>query len=124
MIDIIMTIQASIRLALTIDSETLFNTLSEERTIRWLYPLKGSKTCSPTGNDCPGYDTKLYPIVRLQLWRSEECEVTPLLSLLLPGPLWSRVIVPVRDPSMNQTDLFKNYSIGLCAKTKNKPLKK
>ena len=24
---------------------------------------------------CPGYNTKLYLIVRLQFWRSKECEV-------------------------------------------------
>ena len=28
---------------------------------------------------------------------------------LLPGPLWFRVVVPVRVPSMGQKDLFENY---------------
>ena len=28
---------------------------------------------------------------------------------LLPGPLWSRVVVPVRVPSMGQIDLFESY---------------
>ena len=29
--------------------------------------------------------------------------------LLLPNPLWSRLIVPVRIPSMGQIDLFEKY---------------
>ena len=36
-------------------------------------------------------------MVRLQLWRSGECGIIPLLTLL-PGLLWDRVIVPVRVP--------------------------
>ena len=43
--------------------------------------------------------------------------ITPSLPSL-PGPLWPRVVVPVRVPSMGQKDLFRNnsYSIGPCAK--------
>ena len=38
-----------------------------------LYPLKRSKTSLKKG--CPGYDTKLHLMVRLQFWRSKECGV-------------------------------------------------
>ena len=41
---------------------------------------------------------------------------SPISLPLLPNPLWPGVVVPVEDPSMGQTDLFKNnsYSIGPC----------
>ena len=29
--------------------------------------------------------------------------------LLLPGPLWARVVVPVGLPSLGKMDLFENY---------------
>ena len=45
-----------------------------------------------------------FPVV--DLWRLWS---TPLQALL-QGSLWLRIIVPVRDPSMAQIDLFKNYS--------------
>ena len=43
--------------------------------------------------------------------------------MILPGPLWLGVVVPVRVPSEGQTDLFENYSYTIrpCAK---KALKK
>ena len=42
---------------------------------------------------------------------------TPLLPLL-PGPFRHCVVVPVRDPSMGQIDLFKNCSFSVCQKKK------
>ena len=45
----------------------------------------------------------------------------PTSLLLLPGPLWTGVTVPVRVPSIGQIDLFKNYlySLGPCARKTN-----
>ena len=39
---------------------------------------------------------------------------------LIPDPLWPWLVVPVKVPSMDQIDLFKNYTflIGLYAKKK------
>ena len=39
----------------------------------------------------------------LEIWSTS-------LLLLLPGPLWPGVVVPVKVSSMDQTDDFKNYS--------------
>ena len=41
-----------------------------------------------------------------------------ILLPLVPGPLWSAVVVPVNIASMAQINMFKNhsYSIGLSAK--------
>ena len=52
----------------------------------------------------------------LEIWREWS---TPSLSLL-PGSLRSRVVLPVRVPSMSERDPFKNYSylIGPSAKQK------
>ena len=36
---------------------------------------------------------------------------TPSL-LILPGPLWPIVAVPVRVPSVDQIDLFNHWSVG------------
>ena len=57
-------------------------------------------------NECFGYDTKLSDVETpvLDLW-----EMWSILSLLLlPGPLWPIVVVPVGVPSMDQIELF-NY---------------
>ena len=64
--------------------------------------------------ECPGYDTKLHLMMRLQIL--ELCRIPSLP--LLPGQLWPEIVVLVWAPSMCQTDLFKNYSnsTGLCAK--------
>ena len=59
-----------------------------------------------TVKECLGYDTKLHlngevPFFGdLGVW-----SIPPLL--LVPGPLRSRVIVPIRMLSMDQIDLFK-----------------
>ena len=53
---------------------------------------------------CFGYDTKLH--LRLWFWRPAS---TPSLPLL-PDPLWSGVLVPVRVPSMSQIDILEYYS--------------
>ena len=63
------------------------------------------------GGGCPRYDTKLHLVVRLQFWAVWSTSSL----LLLSGPLWLGVIIPVRIPSMGQIELFKNYlySIGI-----------
>ena len=50
-------------------------------------------------------DIKLYLMVRFEIWWVWN---TPSLSLL-PGPLWSKMVVRVRVQSMSQVDLFKNF---------------
>ena len=42
--------------------------------IHWLHPLQRDKTSSKKKRH-PGYDTKLYLMVRLQFWRFGECGV-------------------------------------------------
>ena len=54
-------------------------------------------------------NTKLPLILMFHFWRFREREWrTPSLTLL-PGPLWSGVIVHARIPSVDQIDLFENY---------------
>ena len=74
------------------------STLLMSLRLCWLYPLWWG---IPTQKYFPGYDTKLYLMVKLQFWSNEECEVTPSLSLF-PGPLWPRMVVPFRVSSMGQ----------------------
>ena len=55
----------------------------------------------------PGYDTKLSDGEALVLdlrgkWNNHSLP-------LLPGPLWTRVVVPVRVASMGQLELFKHF---------------
>ena len=72
-----------------------------------------------------GYDIKLNLAMRLQFGGSGVW-ITPLLQLL-PDPLWYRVVVTVKVPSI---DLFKNYSYSIRLwrkkekKERKKPLKK
>ena len=56
---------------------------------------------------------------------SGDCGVPPSLPLL-PSPVWPRVVISIRIPSMDQTDLLKNhlYLIGPCAPPTPKHLKK
>ena len=56
-------------------------------------------------NKHPDYDTKLHLVVKLIFWSSGECAIILLLSLR-PGPLWPRVVVPVRVPSVSQINLY------------------
>ena len=79
--------------------------------ICWLYPLWRGYT-SPKKR-CHLYNTKLYLMVMLQFWNSEEHEVSSSLLLLLSS-IRSRVVIPVWIPFRSQMDLFKNhlYSIG------------
>ena len=77
--------------------------------IHWLYPLQWVRFF-PQEKESPGYNIKLHLMVRLQFWRSEECWLLSSLTLI-PGPLWLKVVVPVRLLSMGQTDLFKNYLV-------------
>ena len=60
----------------------------------WLHHCKEVKTL------CPGYNTKLHLIVRLQLWGMWS---TPSLPLL-PGSLWPRLVVPFWVPSIGQIE--------------------
>ena len=50
---------------------------------------------------------KLCLVVRLLFWRFWKCEVTYSLPLFA-GPLWPRVVIPVRVPSRGQIILSKN----------------
>ena len=51
---------------------------------------------APTLNECPGYDTKLLDSGASVFWEMWSIPSLPLL----PGPLWLKVVVPVRVPSM------------------------
>ena len=74
----------------------LFSTL----TI-WRAYLKMSTFRPSLEKLCSGYATILHLMMRLQLWST--------LSLpLLPCPLWPRVAVPGRVPSMGQISLFSH----------------
>ena len=58
-------------------------------------------------NECPGHDNKLHLMVRLQSWRFGGMWNTPSLPLL-PGPIRSGVVAPVRVPSLGQIELFNH----------------
>ena len=53
----------------------------------------------------PTYDPKLHMIVRLRSWSSGESGLH-LQLLLLPGPLWPGVLVPVRVQSMGHIEIL------------------
>ena len=55
---------------------------------------------------CPGYDTKLYPALRLQFWNPRWCGITILLPLH-SSPLWAGVIIHIRLPSTDKIHLFE-----------------
>ena len=50
------------------------------------------------------YDSKLHQVIRRKYWSSGIFWL-----LLLPGPLWPKVRVPIMVPSMSQIELFENY---------------
>ena len=99
-------------------SNCLAALLGELKICWWYSPVKRWKSLQ---KGCPGYDTKLYLMVRLLFWRFSEILNTPSLSLL-PGPLWPGIVVPVWISSMGQIALFQNYwyLIRLCAKNNKK----
>ena len=68
-----------------------------------------SKGKIPPKKECPEYETERHLTVRLLFWRYERVWNSPLL-ILLPGPRWLGVVVPVRVPSKGHIYLFKNYS--------------
>ena len=86
--------------------------LQNSEWIHWQYSLKKGKTTWK--NACLG-------ISHLTVSDSETpvlvLSSTPSL-LLFPGPLWPKMVIPVRILSMNQIDLFANdcYSMELCTK--------
>ena len=63
---------------------------------------------------CPGYDTKLHLVVRLQFWKSVEYRI-PLQQHYSLVHSEISVLVPVRIISQCQINLFENYlySIGI-----------
>ena len=67
------------------------------------------------------YNTQLHLMMRSQSWGVKSI---PSL-LLLPGPLWPRVVRHDRVPSTGQIDLFKNHSylIAPCGKELNNYIK-
>ena len=59
---------------------------------------------------CCGYNTKLYLVVRLQLWTSGECRV---LHWYYSHYHSDTVVVPIRVPSMDQIDMFEIWPCWL-----------
>ena len=73
-----------------------------------IVPLRRDKT--PTHNECPRDDTKLHRMVRHQSWSFREWGKFPILqSSLLPGPLRSGLVVPIRIQSMGQSFTKDHY---------------
>ena len=68
--------------------------------------LQKGKTAPTRRNVCPKYNTKPSDgeAAVLELW---EMWRTPSLALL-PGPLWTWVLVPVTVPDMSQIELFNH----------------
>ena len=62
-----------------------------------------------TRNECPGYDTKqsVGEVPVRELWVMVS---TPSLPLI-PGPLSTGVVVPVRVQSMGQIELFNYFTV-------------
>ena len=58
-----------------------------------------------TPNECPGCGTKLHLMVRLQSSSFGKYDI-PLPNLLLLGPLWTELVVPIRLSSIGQRELF------------------
>ena len=78
-----------------------YRTIFIELRTSWLYFLLKDKTDSHLiKKECPGYDTKLHLMMRLQFWRVWS---TPSFSLL-PSPLRPGVEAAVRVPSIGQID--------------------
>ena len=75
--------------------------------IRRLRLWRDAKTCS--ANECPRYDTKQSDgeALVLELYGLSS---TPLLPLL-PGPFWSRMVVPDRVLSMGQIEMLDSDSV-------------
>ena len=73
--------------------------------IHWMYPLQRSKTLHGKKELVSSLCNEIAaPVLKIwAVWGT-------LLFPLLPGQLWSRLIVTVRVPSMCQVDLYKNYS--------------
>ena len=97
------------------------NTCLSHLGFKWILPCWWSleysdcitfKRVTPKKKD-PVYDTKLNSLMKLLFWRVWS---TPSLALL-PGPLSTRMVVPVWVPSLGQIDQFQNYLylIRLCA---------
>ena len=81
--------------------------LFENETAQSMGPVKCTNCISAEDNippKFPLYDTKTSdgkaPVLELLGMLS-----TPSL-LLLPGPLWPEVVIPIRVPSIGQTELF------------------
>ena len=75
--------------------------------ICWLYPMQRAMTPSHKRRMCPDYDTKIHLVVRLQFWMFRKCGIASSL-WIIPGHLWSHVVVTLRVPSVGQHDLFEN----------------
>ena len=63
---------------------------------------------TPKRGGGPKYNTKWYPVVRLQFWSSRKCGV-PQHCYYCQVHSDLDVVVFVRIPSMGQIDLFENY---------------
>ena len=58
---------------------------------------------------CPGYNTKLHLMVRFQVWGVW----SHTFIAIIPSPTLTRVVIPVRVPSMGEIDLLKIFCILL-----------
>ena len=83
-----------------------YHSLTMGAGIRWLHSLPMGKTAKKMS---PGYDSKLHPVVRLQVWGPGECKVTSSF-LLFQSSLSTRIVVPVSFLSMVQRYLLKTMN--------------
>ena len=91
-------------LLLFIHISTIWGVLPMGLWIKFSNQLRWDKIRSK--KRCPGYDTQLHLMLRLQFWR---VWCTPSLAFLADRP-WLGVVVSVRVPSKGMIDLIENYS--------------
>ena len=84
-----------------------FQIALSDRVVEYINCTSTEGKTSPliTTNECPDM-TLNHLIVRLQLWSFGKYGAPSLL--LLPGPLWPRVVVLVRITSTDQAELFNH----------------
>ena len=67
--------------------------------------LQSGKTPSPQRKSCIGHSTIRWWNSSLKVWEMWR----PLSLLLLPGPLWLGVVVPVRIPCIGQIEILNHF---------------
>ena len=89
-------------------------TLIMDRLVGWdykicqLYFCRGIRSHPP--NKCPGYDTELHLMVRLQSWSFGECGV--LLHCHYSQVHSLEMVVLVRVRSMGQIEMFNHFTVS------------